>query len=57
MNIESELEEVKRLRDEMNHDNTYSRKDAVKINERVASITERINKLKQINEEQLSAGV
>jgi len=46
MNLESELEEVKRLRDEMNHDNTFSRKDAVKINERVSSITDRLNKLK-----------
>jgi hypothetical protein len=46
MNLESELEEVKRLRDEMNHDNLFSRKDAVKINERVSSITDRLNKLK-----------
>jgi hypothetical protein len=46
MNLESELEEVKRLRDEMHHDNRFSRKDGLKLDERMSSITERLNKLK-----------
>ena len=49
MNLESELEEVKRLRSEMNHDNYYSRKDGIKTDDKLANISEKLYKLKQIN--------
>ena len=46
---DSELEEVKRLRSEMNHDNNYSRKDGIKTDDKLANISEKLYKLKQIN--------
>lgn len=49
MNLESQLEEVKRLSDEMNLDNNYSRKVGIKTDDKLANISKKLYKLKEIN--------
>ena len=53
MNVESELEEVKRLKDQMSQDNNISYRNGVKIDYRISSITEKLTKLKEINQKQM----